>query len=170
MDIWRARPLPEPVGTMPRATGVLQSARAVSFTVPSPPHASTPKTPFSTPLRARRVASPAHVVYSVQTSKPAAQRRRSICSATPFLDVVPETGFIIRSSLFPITFIRCKDRNFSEHITYVHKKSLPRALSLPRAGLQAAVRVLITSGGDIDIPPEAFFVAVTCPDVRQVVS
>ena len=39
---WRARPLPEPAGRMPRAVAVPQRPRAVSLTVPSPPQASTP--------------------------------------------------------------------------------------------------------------------------------
>ena len=38
---WRASPLPEPQGMMPKAVSESRSADAISLTVPSPPTART---------------------------------------------------------------------------------------------------------------------------------
>ncbi len=38
---WRAKPLPEPQGMIPRTVSVSRKAAAVSLTVPSPPAANT---------------------------------------------------------------------------------------------------------------------------------
>ena len=52
---WRASPFPEPRGTIPRAASVCTNAEATSFTVPSPPTATTTSKPFSTYWRAKTV-------------------------------------------------------------------------------------------------------------------
>ena len=45
---WRARPLPEPAGTIPSGTSPNVRADATSLIVPSPPHAMTSRAPRAT--------------------------------------------------------------------------------------------------------------------------
>ena len=59
---WRARPLPEPHGTMPSAVSECTSERATSFTVPSPPTATAMSVFSATQRLAISAAWPAYSV------------------------------------------------------------------------------------------------------------
>lgn len=97
---WRASPLPEPQGMIPKATPVPHRALAVSLTVPSPPAASTISKPLSTASRANVVASSAEAVRLVVTAIPSRPSRSATRSSSPSLREVPETGFIMSRACF----------------------------------------------------------------------
>jgi len=86
-------PLPEPAGITPSAAGPNASAAATSFTVPSPPHATTMRAPRSTaPSASSRACPPRSVIRisgstlaDVRTScaRSARRRARSSVPRTP---------------------------------------------------------------------------------------
>src|SRR6185436_5978737 len=77
----RASPLPDPAGITPSGTGPNASAVATSFTVPSPPQATTRRAPRSTAPAASSRAWPACAVIRISGSAPAASSRSEAWSA-----------------------------------------------------------------------------------------
>ena len=93
---WRANPFPEPRGMMPSALLLCTSERATSFTVPSPPTATTISTPSSAAFFANSAAWPAYSVRTISYVKSVASIPFSICLRTEVFFFTPEIGFTIK--------------------------------------------------------------------------
>ena len=103
---WRANPLPEPQGMMPKAVSEWTMERATSLMVPSPPTATTISTWLFLASVAISEACPALSVILISYSKSSLFNVDSIRLGMAALLLVPEIGFIMNTIFF---FIQCNN-------------------------------------------------------------
>ena len=93
----RARPLPDPQGTIPKTVLEFTIAEATSFTVPSPPTATIISKTFTASLAICR-ACDTPSLKTITKLNAAVSRYCSISSGTPSFFFPPDIGFIINNA------------------------------------------------------------------------